>query len=240
MIAQVAFSAATDETRPVLTGVLVKLEDHQITMAAADGFRLSVRTAELEKPVHVPIQVIIPARALAELGRISAEVEEPIQITVTAGRNQVLFHLPQVDLVSQLIEGTFPDYKQIIPRSYATRTVVDTKAFQSAARIASFFARDAANIVRLQLEPGTDLSPGVLTVRATSAEVGDNVTQIDATVEGEPLEIAFNAKYLMDILGVIGAPQTVMETTTASSPGVFKPAGRDDYIHVIMPMHIAR
>jgi DNA polymerase-3 subunit beta len=240
VISQVTFSAATDETRPVLTGVLVKLEDNQITMAAADGFRLAVRTAELDRAVPVPIEVIIPARALVELGRISAEAEEPVQLTITEGRNQVLFHLPEADLVSQLIEGTFPDYKQIIPRSYATRTVVDTKAFLSAARIASFFARDAANIVRLQLEPGTDLSPGALTVRATSAEVGDNVTQIDATVEGEPLEIAFNAKYLLDILSVIGAPQTVLETTTASSPGVFKPAGRDDYIHVIMPMHIAR
>lgn len=240
MISQVTIGAATDETRPVLTGVLVKLEDNQLTMAAADGFRLAVRTAELERAAPVPIEVIIPARALGELARVSAEVEEPVQVTITEGRNQVLFHLPQVDLVSQLIEGTFPNYKQIIPRGYATRTVVDTKAFLSAARIASFFARDAANIVRLQLEPGTDLSPGVLTVRATSAEVGDNVTQIDATVEGEPLEIAFNAKYLMDVLNVIGASQTVVETSTASSPGVFKPAGRDDYIHVIMPMHIAR
>ncbi|RME47694.1 MAG: DNA polymerase III subunit beta [Chloroflexi bacterium] len=238
MIAQVTFAAATDESRPILTGVLTRFDTESITFAAADGFRLSVRTAAIDAGIHEPVSVIIPARALSELGRILGETEEEVEVTVTEGRNQVLFHLPNIDLVSQLIEGNFPDYNQIIPKSFSTRTVVDVKPFLNAVKIASFFARDAANIVRLQIEPGSEIHPGTLTISATSTELGDNVSQLDASIEGEPLEIAFNAKYLLDVLNVIGADQVAVETTTPSSPGVFKPVGGPDFVHVIMPMHI--
>lgn len=240
MINQVIIAAATDESRPILTGVLVKFENNQLTLAAADGFRLSVRTARLEESVPAPISVIIPARALAELARISADEQNPIEVIISEARNQAMFHLSNVDLVSQLISGNFPDYRQIIPKTQTTRTVVDTRAFLSAAKIASFFARDAANIVRVKMEPGGDLTPGQLTVAATSAEVGDNVSQIEAQIEGQNLEIAFNAKYLMEVLGVVDTPQVALETTTNSSPGVIKPVGSQDFTHVIMPMHITR
>lgn len=240
IISQVAFAAAADESRPVLTGVLAELSNSTLTLAAADGYRLSVRTTKLGKPVERPATAIIPARALQELARVSAEEENAIKATIAQGRNQVFFSLTNIDLVSQLIEGTFPDYKQIIPKSYTTRTIVDTNEFLKAVRIAFFFARDAANIVRLNITPGNNLTPGSMAVAATSAELGDNVGEIEANVEGEPIEIAFNAKYLMDVLGVISSPQVVLETTTASSPGVIKPVDTEDFIHVIMPMHIAR
>lgn len=238
MIDQVTFAAATDESRPILTGVLARFEPGRLTFAAADGFRLSVREAEMESEIEESVSVIVPARALVELGRILKETEEPVQVTVTEGRNQILFHLPDIDLVSQLIEGNFPDYNQIIPKTYTTRTVVDVKPFLNAVKIASFFARDAANIVRLHMEPGTELAPGRLTIRATSAELGDNVSQLEASIEGDELEIAFNAKYLLDVLNVIGAERIALEMTTPSSPGVFKPVGGPNFVHVIMPMHI--
>ncbi len=240
MIDQVVFAAATDESRPILTGVLAKFQGEQLTLAAADGFRLSVRTARLSEPVSEPITVIVPARALAELSRISGEQEQPIEVTITPARNQAIFHLANVDLVSQLIEGNFPDYNQIIPKSYSTRTVVSTGDFLKAAKTANIFARDAANIVRLEIVPGGELAPGRVTLTATSAEVGDNVGEIDAVVEGEEIEIAFNAKYLIDVLSVVDAAQVALETTTASSPGVIKPVGSEDFTHVIMPMHISR
>ncbi len=240
MIDQVVFAAATDESRPILTGVLAKFQGEQLTLAAADGFRLSVRTAHLPEPVSEPVTVIVPARALAELSRISGEQEQPIEITITPARNQALFHMANVDLVSQLIEGNFPDYNQIIPKSYSTRTVVSTSDFLKAAKTANIFARDAANIVRLEIVPGGELAPGRVTLTATSAEVGDNVGEIDAVIEGEEMEIAFNAKYLIDVLSVVDAAQVALETTTASSPGVIKPVGSEDFTHVIMPMHISR
>jgi len=240
MIDQVVFAAATDESRPILTGVLAEFQGEQLTLAAADGFRLSVRTAHLPEPVSEPVTVIVPARALAELSRISAEQEQPIEITITPARNQALFHLANVDLVSQLIEGNFPDYNQIIPTSYSTRTVVSTSDFLKAARTANIFARDAANIVRLEIVPGGELTPGRVTLTATSAEVGDNVGEIDAVIEGEEIEIAFNARYLIDVLSVVDSAQVALETTTASSPGVIRPVGSEDFTHVIMPMHISR
>ncbi len=240
MIDQVAFAAATDESRPILTGVLARFEGDRLTLAAADGFRLSVRSAPLGQPVDEPFEVIIPARALGELARISADQEDWVEVIVTPARNQILFHLNDVDLVSQLIEGKFPDYTQIIPSDHATRTVLDSTGFLKAARVSHLFARDAANIVRVEVAPGDELMPGHITLAATSAELGDNVGQMDAVIEGEPVEIAFNAKYLIDVLSVVDSAQVVLETTTASSPGVLRPVGDDDYIHVIMPMHLSR
>jgi len=237
MIDQVVFAAATDESRPILTGVLAKFQGEQLTLAAADGFRLSVRTAHLSEPVSEPVTVIVPARALAELSRIGVEQEQPIEVTITPARNQALFHMANVDLVSQLIEGNFPDYNQIIPKSYSTRTVVSTSDFLKAAKTANIFARDAANIVRLEIVPGGELAPGRVTLTATSAEVGDNVGEFDAVIEGEGMEIAFNAKYLIDVLSVVDAAQVALETTTASSPGVIKPVGSEDFTCVLMPMH---
>ncbi len=236
MIEQVAFAAATDESRPILTGVLAKFEGNQLTLAAADGFRLSVRTAPLPAETG-PSSVIIPARALAELARISAD-EETITLLITPTRNQVLFHTPNVDLVSQLIEGNFPDYQQIIPKSYATRTVLNTNSFLRACRTANIFARDAANIARFQIVPGGELAPGHVTVGATSAELGDNVGEIDASIEGDEIEIAFNVKYLIDVLSVMDTADVALETTTPSSPGVIRPVGNSDFVHVIMPMHV--
>lgn len=236
MIEQVVLAAATDESRPILTGVLAKFEGNQLTLAAADGFRLSVRTTRLPAETQ-PASVIIPARALAELARISAD-EEAITMVITPARNQVLFHTANVDLVSQLIEGNFPDYQQIIPKGCATRTVVNTNGFLRACKTANIFARDAANIVRVQIAPGGELAPGHMTIAATSAELGDNVGEIDASIEGDEIEISFNVKYLIDVLSVMDTAQVALETTTTSSPGVIKPVGDADFVHVIMPMHV--
>jgi len=243
-INQVVFAAATDESRPILTGVLVQFKNDpqsgtgQATFAAADGFRLAVRTAPLLESVSAPMSIIIPARALAELGRISGDQENPILINITPSKSQVLFHLDNIDLVSQLIDGNFPDYQQIIPKKRDTRTVVSTAELLKACKAANVFARESANIVRLSIEPGSEITPGHLTVNATSAETGDNVGEIDAVVEGAPIQIAFNVKYLIDLLSVAGTAQIAMETTTPSSPGKFAPVGDDAFLCVVMPMHI--
>ena len=237
-IDQVAFAAATDESRPILTGVLAKFEGAQLTLAAADGFRLSVRTIPLPQAVPDPFSIIIPSRALVELGRISGEQEDPIAITVTPTRNQVLFELSSIVLVSQLIDGNFPDYQQIIPKNRTTYSVVDSATFLKACKTALIFARDAAHIARLNVKPATELTPGQLVVSATSAETGDDVSELDASIDGEPVEIAFNVRYLIDVLSVAGTPQVGLGTTTSSSPGVIQPVGETDFTHVIMPMHL--
>ena len=240
MINKTAFAAATDESRPILTGVLIKFEGQELVMAAADGFRLSVSTGTLERPVEEPITLIVPANSLKELSRISADQKEPVALTLPAGRGQAIFRLENVELVSQLIDGSFPDYAQIIPRSRATRTVVNTGEMRTACKTADIIAREAAHTTRLRVFPEDGLTPGHVIVAATSAETGDNETEIDALVEGDPVEIAFNVKYLNDVLGVMETPQVALETTSESSPGVLRPVGREDYVHVIMPMHLGR
>jgi DNA polymerase-3 subunit beta len=240
MIEQVVFAAATDESRPILTGVLAQFHQGGLTLAAADGFRLSVSSADVGVDLDETASVIVPARALAELGRVGAGQEDPIELIITPQRNQILFHLSNTDLVSQLIEGNFPDYKQIVPKTHTTRTLVSTAEVLKAVKVALLFARDAANIIRFKIVPGNDLSPGQIIVTGTSAEFGDNVSEIDATIEGEETEIAFNARYMIDALSVVDTPEVALETGSPSSPGVLRPVGGGDFLCVIMPMHITR
>jgi DNA polymerase-3 subunit beta len=240
MIDQSVFAAAADESRPILTGVLAQFHQGQLTLAAADGFRLAVASAQVGIDLDDTSSVIIPARALAELARISADQEDPIELLITPTRNQILFHLTNTDLVSQLIEGSFPDYTQIVPKSHTTRTIVSTEELLKAVKVAYLFARDAANIIRLSIVPGSELSPGQLVVAGTSAELGDNVSELDATIEGDQIEVAFNARYLIDALTVVGTSETALETSTSSSPGVIRPVDGLDFLCVIMPMHITR
>jgi len=237
-ITQVVFAAATEESRPVLTGIDAVFDGDLLTLAAADGFRLAVYKLPIVTPVSQRTEVIIPARTLAELNRLMAEQEEAVKITVNPNKSQIVFYLKNIELVSQLVQGTFPQYSQLIPQSYTTRVVVNVAEFMRAARTASIFARDGSGIVRLVIAPGVELTPGKMTVSARSEEVGDDVGEIDASVEGEESKIAFNGKYLTDVLSVLGEAQVSLESTNPSSPGVIRPVGADNYLHVIMPMFV--
>ena len=145
-----------------------------------------------------------------------------------------------MELVSQLIEGAFPDYNNVVPKSHTTRTVMSTAEFRKACKTSDIFAREASHTARLKIKPGSELTPGHVTISATAAETGDNVAELDATVDGGPIEIAFNVKYLVDVLNVIDTPNVALETSTPSSPGIIRPVGRDDFLHVIMPMHLGK
>ena len=241
MIAEVAFAAADDDTRPVLTGVLVQVSDEKITFAAADAFRLAVRVAPLPGDDHPRGDILVPARTLIELGRI-LPAEGPVEMIVTPNRSQVLFHTPQLDLVSRLIEGAFPNFRQIIPKEHSTRAVVDTKLFAEAAKRAELFARDSSNITRVKINPGghDGLEPGAVTVEATAEDLGDNTSIISALVDGPEMQIIFNVKYLSEVLAVIGSSEVALEANAPTKPGVIRPVGEHDYTYVIMPMHINR
>jgi len=239
MIHQVAFAASTDEARPVLMGVLVTVDGDQITMAAADGFRLSVRSATLSAPAPQPVNIIVPARALSELARIASDADESISMVVPKGRGQVVFRVKDVELVSQLIDGTFPDYQQIIPRSYKSRTLVSTASLLKACKQAEIFAREGSNVARLDIKAAQgEMEPSEVEISATSEETGKNETIVEATVDGSGVLIAFNVKYLREALEVVNTPNVALETSAANAPGVVRPVGEDDFIHVIMPMHL--
>ena len=237
-IAQTVFAAATDDSRPVLTGVDTKFEDKLLTLAASDGFRLSVYKLPLEEAVSEATEIVVPARALAEVNRLLGEEEDPVTLRTNAAKTQVLFQLKNAELVAQLIQGTFPNFNQLIPASYSSRAITDVGEFLRETRIASVFARDGSGIVRLVVTPGEGVTPGKVVISARAEEVGDNQGELDAAVEGEGVKIAFNGKYLQDVLQALDGGQLAMETSGPSSQGVFRPVGDDNYVHVIMPMFV--
>jgi DNA polymerase-3 subunit beta len=222
----------------VLTGVDAQFDGGTLTLAAADGFRLAVLKVPITNSVSQKTEAIIPARTLAELNRLMGDQEETVDITLNPNKSQILFRLKSVELVSQLVQGTFPNYSQLIPKSYNTRVIVNRDDFLRATKTASIFARDGSGIVRLVVTPGSESNPGKIAVSARSEEIGDDVGEIDATVEGDDAKIAFNGKYLTDVLSVLKEAQVALETTSPSSPGLIRPVGADNYTHVVMPMFV--
>ena len=238
-IRQVVFAAASEESRPVLTGVDALFDGNQLTLAAADGFRLAVYKLTLDAPVNEKTEVIIPARTLAELDRLMVDQKEAVAIQVNPKKSQALFRLNNIELVSQLVQGNFPQYSQLIPQTSSSKAVVDVAAFLRAVKTASIFAKDSSGIVRLMVVPsGSELNPGKLIISARAEEVGDDVGEIDTAVTGTEAKIAFNGKYLLDVLGVLPQEKVALETTSSSSPGVIRPVGADNYVHVVMPMFV--
>jgi DNA polymerase-3 subunit beta len=230
-LAEVAFAAASDEARPILTGVLTRFEGDRITLAAADNYRIAITTIGGLDAVE-ETSVVVPARSYSELARILSDTDDPVEVILSAQKNQVLFHVEGVDLVSRLIDGQFPNYQQVLPATHATRVELDRDDLLKAVRLAAYIASASANIVKLQVAP--DGAP-VVTVGA-AADVGDHQGVVDAAVEGDGTTIAFNARYLGDVLANVDAERFVIELNGPLSPGVFRPADGRDYTHVVMPV----
>ncbi|GIV91673.1 MAG: DNA polymerase III subunit beta [Chloroflexus sp.] len=235
-IDQVAFAAATDESRPILTGVLVRTRDQQVTLVAADGFRLAMRTIQLSAPVAHAVDCLIPARTLSELARIIGDTDAEVAMVYTPGGSHVLFHTENIEVVSRLIEGRFPDFERIIPQQYLTRMVLDNSELAKAVKLASFFAGSSQNVVKLKIEPASELAPGRVVISANAAELGDNTSELDGSVTGEGGVIALNVRFLADAIAAVHSNQIAFEMQSAQSPAVFKPVGQDGYIHIVMPM----
>lgn len=238
LIERVVFAAATDDSRPVLAGALVKFEGGKLTMAAADGFRLAVKEQEVPAgPDH--LSVIVPARALDTLAKLAADGDAPVEITVSQNRSQLRFHMEDLDVATRLIDGNFPNYGQIVPKSYETRAVVKTQELLAATRRALIFARDSSYVLKIQFELGVDLRPGRVLLTAQTAELGSGADELAARVEGTGGWIAFNAKYLLDMLSVAGNGEVALETQAPNAPAVLRPTEEQDWLYVLMPMHLA-
>jgi DNA polymerase-3 subunit beta len=235
-LGEVVFAAASDESRPILTGVLTKFAGEAMTLAAADNYRIAVRSLATSRAVAPEMSIVVPARSYAELIRILPDSDDPIDITVTPNKSQVLFHVEGIDLVSRLIEGQFPNYEPVIPTGHSSRAVIDRELFLAGARRASIFARDSANIVKVEL--AGDGGEGI-SITAHAADIGDNADTLDAALEGQATTIAFNARYLIDVLANLRADQAALELSGPLAPGVIKGVGKDDYVHVIMPVRTA-
>jgi DNA polymerase III subunit beta len=230
-LSEVVFAAASDEARPILTGVLTRFSGDRLTLAAADNYRIAVR--------HLPIldavedtSLVVPARSYIELMRVLGDDDEPLEIMLAGSKNQIIFHAQGVDLVSRIIDGQFPNYQQVLPTSHTTRAVVEREELLKAVRLSALIASSAANVVKLSLGEGGN---GTITV-AAAADVGDTKGEVEAALDGEPVQIAFNARYLQDALSNLDAEQVALEFTGPLSPGVMRRTDGEDYVHVIMPV----
>ena len=242
-IKQVAFAAATDESRPTLTTIYTGFRDKTMTMAATDGFRLAVSKTALVDAVKEETVSLIPAKSLAELSRIIAALPKVKDSTVkvyigTGVAKKVSFELADVFFTTQLIDATFPNYSQIVPKNYATRAIIDRHALMQALKVSGLFSRDSFNLTRFEIDAGE--GSGTVTVSSASSMSGDNLTDLDATITGVGLTMAFNGKYMLDVLNVIDTAQVALEVSRANAPGMLHPVigtlDDDDFLAVIMPM----
>jgi DNA polymerase-3 subunit beta len=231
-LAETTFAAASDESRPILTGVLTQFSGERLTLAAADNYRIAVKSL----PVLVPLEetsLVVPARSYAELMRLLADTEDPVDVMLAQQKGQIIFKVDTTELVTRLIDGQFPNYQQVLPSSHGTRAVVEREDLLKAVRLSALIASSAANVLKLRLGGSQD---GTGITIAAAADIGDAQGEVEADVEGEGVAIAFNARYLTEALQNVAAQRVALEFNGPLSPGVLKPTDDPDYVHVIMPV----
>lgn len=245
-IRNVAFAAATEEVRPVLTGVLFEAQGNTLSLAAADGFRLAVHQVTLEEEIENPTKAILPAATLKQLLGPLAEEGDPVDLTL--GTNSACFSLTgyaganeervgDIDFSTQLIEGQYVNYRQIIPTRHATQVMVDTGELVRACRTARIFARSDDDVIRLAVHPSDNGAS--LVVQAESAELGQYQVELPIVGEGDGMQFGINVRFFLDALNTIGTARTVLDLNSDKQPVVVKPEGADYPVHVIMPMYIS-
>jgi DNA polymerase-3 subunit beta len=231
---RVAFAAASDDIKPVLTGVKVEVEDDTVSFVATDGLRLSKQSVKIEKGSGKK-NFLVPVRAFSELTYIISELdtdEEWVNIYILEDRNQVLFRLSDVDLVSRLIDGEFPEYKQIIPTGFETKCLIKRDDFLNSLKVVNIIARSVlGNKMVLDIN-----KEGKLSLSAIQSDLGKNQSVFEGKVEGSDIKIAFSARLLADILNHIDSEDIVFECTDPVKPGVFKIEGDTEFVHLVMPM----
>ena len=243
-IEQVAFAAAKDESRPVLSGVNLRIGGGALRLSAADGFRLSIRTHDLATTDDV--DVIVPARAMLEVARAIGSDEDDVEVLVASNRTQVGFSVPtssgRVLITTRLLEGTFPDLDRVVPAEAATTVTIDREALSRAVKVASIFARDSAHNIRLDVTADSEdgLVQGSVTVSGSSTDHGDNQTTVPCRVSGADCTVNFSSEFLAEWLGSVRSVQVTLALGGAITPGTFRSIEEPGLVHVIMPMHSAR
>ena len=234
-LSRVRFAVATDESRPALTGVKVDIKGNEFTLASADGFRLAIETGSCESSVEEDVSVIVPGRTMNEIFSLLGTDSGMLDMTVTEQKSQALFKFGDVEVVTQLIQGNFPDYERLIPGEKGTICRVNREEILQATNAASVFARDGSGIIRMVSD---DTDEGSIRIMSQAEELGSNESRVNASIEGEETRIAFNSKFLNEILSVLDGDEVEIETMSPSSPGVFRSAANSGYLHIIMPMFV--
>lgn len=231
-INRTCFAASTDEGRPVLTGIRTTISSGKMTFAATDGYRLSIEQIDVPDKKK-ELQILLPAQTLAEVVRIAQELKvEELDFSLIENKNQAVFNLANVTIFTRLIDGEFPNIEKIIPQSGKTRVEISKDDFAQSVKTVSLFARGAANIIKIKIEKeGLRLS-------ANTPQVGQDEDFVEASVSGEEGEIAFNFRFLLDLLNNFPEETLIFEMSGPLNPGVFKPKKLTSFLHIIMPVRI--
>jgi DNA polymerase-3 subunit beta len=231
---QVIFAAAAEEGRPVLAGVLFNFKNNELEMVATDGYRLSFK--RIPQKSKIDSKIIIPAKSLVEVSKIISEVgakDEKIDLILSREQNQIIFKISNIEIVSRLIEGEFPDWEKIVPHAFEIKSQIDREEFLKAVKITSVFARDSSSVIKLKIGGKS------IILSANTKEVGDNISEVDAKTTGGEGEIAFNYRYLIDILGEMDSKEVNFNMIGPLNPGMFRDEDKTgDFFHIIMPVRL--
>lgn len=226
-IRQIIFAAAYSETQPEISGILFSFEGGKLAMAATDRYRLAEAVVEMEGGEVNGRRIIVPKQTALEIGRVAGE--GPVEVILSEG--QICFKTDSTQLISRLIEGQYPDYKQIIPKGFSTEAETDREELVQALKGASLFATENNN-VELEINPAGKR----ILIKSQSAQVGESEIRVDGTVTGGKNAIIFNHRYLLDCLGNLGDEKVRVKVIDSASPAQFEPVGRDNYLYVVMPI----
>ena len=229
LVRQVGRAVSNDETRPVLTGILLVADGGMLRLVATDSYRLAMREVKLDAPIEQPIRVLVPARTLEELVKVVPDAEE--QITLAVGENQAVITFRNTTFVTRLIEGQFPNYEQLLPDNYSTRVVADKEELMAAAKRVSLFALHSSPLRMLA-------ENGIVRLSAASQDVGGAQEEVSVEQEGDTIEIALNAQFLIDGLGTMAGEKVAIELTTPLKPGLIK-STEQEHLYLIMPVRIS-
>lgn len=238
-ITQTAFATALDDSRPVLTGILLEASERRINLVGVDGFRLSKKTVSLEKGPKEEFKEVVPAKSLVELEKIIRDLcskDDQVEVFELESKNQLIFKVANVEFTTRVIEGEFPDYTQIMPNSKNTGFEVLKSEVSSAVKVAGIFARNViGNKVRFKI----NVEEKELELKANVVDLGNNESKVAlSNTFGDSIETAYNVKFVQDMLSAIKGEEIVYETKGITSPGVFKDKEDENFVHIIMPMKL--
>jgi len=232
-VEQAAVAAGVDDSRPIFTGVKVEICPTGLRLAATDGYRLSVKTVNQFKASTIKKTLIVPARALLELARsLDFDSSDELVLAPTDEEKQLIFSLTNLEIVTRLLEGEYPDFEKIIPKSSGTKIEVSSDELRQAVKAAAVFARDSANIIKFKI------SSRGLVISANAPQVGENEVGVEAKKSGDDAEIAFNSRYLLELLSAVKSKTLSLECSSPLNPGLFKIPGDSSWLHIIMPVRV--
>ncbi len=237
---QIAFASAIDEARPVLTGIFTEIKDNHLQLVATDGFRLAYKKVTFTDEKKQNFKSLIPRRTFEEVIKVISEESSHVEndkelnliISTSENQNQMIFQIGNTTISSRLIEGNYPTWERIVPTTFQSFITVDRQDFIKAIKLASIFARDAANIVKM------DISKDKIKVLSEARELGQQETDLDAKIEGEPLIIAFNNKYLLDALNNCHSKEVKLNFSGNLSATLIQPLDEEGLEYVVMPIRI--